>query len=148
LLSTEVTPGISAAPSSADSIVYVLKVDNQTGGSVIATQASLRLDGTHTNADVFSIDTYYNSVPDISGMPPLLDSQVAVNAPNTYTIPFSQSIPTGVSYFVFVVSIQASPTSGRTIFANGLTNPVVLTITGSPTQTNSQTNVSGTVTIS
>ena len=149
MLSTEVTPDISVAPSSADNILYALKVDNQTASSITITQAVIEAKGTHTTSDLFSIDTYYNTVPALTGSPVSLDNQIIANAPNTYTVAFSQAIGAGsIGYLVFAVSVQAGPTSGRTAFVDSDTDPVILTITGSPTQTNSQTDDSGVITIS
>jgi len=48
---------------------------------------------------------------------------------------------------ILVLSVNATPTAGRTGFIDGATDPVELTITGTPTQTDSQSNLSGVVTI-
>ena len=147
-LSTISSPDASAAPSSGDSIMYILQIDNGTATSQTITNVKSYVRGTHVAGDFFSIDAYYNTSPTLSGSNYL--GSVAPIDDNTtqYNISVTQAIASGATgYMILVLSVNSTPVAGHTGFINGVTDPVQLTITGTPAQTNSQTNSSGVVTI-
>jgi Secretion system C-terminal sorting domain len=122
---------------------------------VTVSNIQFTLGGTHDNNDLVSYHIYFNpTAPTVFGA-----SFMAANipatfaAPHTYNTPFtvsgSQTIAAGSSgYFIIVVNINATATSGNTVKVNGLTNPVTFGYTTSPPITNNQTDVAVTQTIS
>lgn len=147
-LSTIASPSVNAAPSSGDSVMYILKVVNNTLSSKTITNIITYVKGNHSAGDFFSADVYFNSSAVFAGAS-YLNSAVPIDS-NTlpYDIAVSQAIGAGVTrYILLVLSVNATPVAGRTGFINGAVNPVVLTITGTPAQVNNQSNLSGIVTI-
>jgi hypothetical protein len=148
VLTTEVTPNASAAPSSADNIFYILKVDNQTPSVQALTNIASYIRGTHLVNDFFSLDAFYNTSPLLAGAGYLNSVASIDNNVTQYNISVTQNISANsIGYLILVLSVNATPTAGRTGFINGATDPVVLTFTGSPSQDNQQSNLSGVITI-
>ncbi len=147
-LGTVATSAVNAAPSSADSVAYILQVDNDTASSQTITNVLTYVRGTHVAGDFFSIDAYYNTTPDLSGAS-YLNSVAPIDSNVTqYDIAVSQAVGAGnTGYIVLVLSVNAGPVAGRTGYIEGGTDPVELIITGSPSQVDNQTNSSGVVTI-
>jgi hypothetical protein len=153
-LTTSTLATSNITQGSINNIVYAVKMD-VTSLPVTVSNIQFTLGGTHDNNDLVSYHIYFNpSAPTVSGA-----SFMAANipatfaAPHIYNTPFtisgSQTIAAGGSgYFIIVVNINATATSGNTVKVNGLATPVTFGYTTSPPITNNQTDAAGTQTIS
>lgn len=149
VLTTITTPSVSAPPSSGDNVMYILKVKNNTTSSKSITNIKSYVRGTHSTGDFFSLDIYANTSATLSGAS-YLNSAAPIDSNTTlYDISVSDTISAGATkYYILVLSVNATPTAGRTGFINGLTDPVQIVISGGASQDNQQSNLSGIVTIS
>lgn len=149
VLTTIATQSVSAPPSSGDNVMYILKVDNNTTSSKSITNIKSYVRGTHSTGDFFSLDIYANTSATLSGAS-YLNSAAPIDSNTTlYDISVSDTISAAATkYYILVLSVNATPTAGRTGFINGLTDPVQIVISGGAGQDNQQSNLSGIVTIS
>lgn len=139
----------TAAKNSNSNILYILKVTNNTASSVTITNITVPYLGTFTNADTPATGSSvgYSTTPGFTGYTNLFNIDLP-DSPYTASLPISQAIAsTAIGYFVVSINVAAGATMGHTFLMNGATNPSVLTITGSPTQVNNQSNISPTITV-
>ncbi len=151
LLETYAVASYTGAKGSNGNLLYVLKITNNTANTYAVTGATIVYGGTFQSADTPGVGAviYYNTVPLLSGggLTNLLQYGIG-NSPVTKNASISfSSANNSVVYLLFSINIDAGATTGHTFNIDGAINPITLTITGSPTQENSQTNIGATITI-
>lgn len=152
LLTTIATPPITANKGTTNNILYICSVNNETGSAFnyLNTVATI-VTGNYFSGDAATngLKLWTNSTPDLVGSPTNVFATSLFNSPQT-KIFFGLTIPITIGevlYLIITVDINSGATTGDTFIINGAANPVVLTINGSPSQTNNQTNISGTITV-
>ena len=147
-LSTETIPAANIAQGSANTILYIAKMD-VTVSPVTVTTMQFTLTGTHDNNDLTTYRIYANSTASLAGATLLSSMPATFAAPNTYNddIP-NQLIAAGITRY-FIISVFTDPlaTHGNTIKIDGAANPVTFTYTTVPTVVNNQSNAAGLQTI-
>jgi len=153
VLTTIAVTSYTANKGSTNNIAYVLKIENLTTSAYNYLQTiATTIFGQAIGNDIaaLGIKIWTNTAPNLTGSPTQITAfnpsgsfSDVINATSLgITIPASSTL-----YVIFTFDIHASATTDNTLFFNGATSPLVLTITGSPLQTNSQTNVSPTITV-
>jgi hypothetical protein len=149
-ISTVATIASSITQGSNNNIVYVCKVD-VTAQPLRIFNMQFRLTGTHDNNDLVMTAVWFNATaPSLTGASFLSNGFADFAAPHLYNI-FLGAVniaPGSSGYFIVTVNTSAAATSGNTVVVNGAADPVSFTYGTSPTITNNQTNVAGTLTIS
>ncbi len=152
-LSTVSGSNYTANKGTNQNIVYVLKVENfsaTTYNFITVIAATLLGQAISTDVAASGIKVWRNTTPNLSGSPTPIQqfSPSGTTSDSFSATSLSISLTaSSILYIVFSLDIDAAATTGRTLNFNGATNPVVLTITGSPTQTNSQSNISPIITV-
>jgi hypothetical protein len=152
VLQTIAGSNYTASKGSSNNILYVLEITNNLSTSITVTNVSFTLLGTFVNADVQSTGAglWYGANPNLTGAG--LDYGIGgggVTSGYSPSLAVSHTIVAGdTRYFIVTVNVNASTaTTGNTFLMNGATTPIILTITGSPAQTNNQSNISPIVTV-
>lgn len=142
----------TANKSTTKNIIYILKVVNSSSTNTIV-EARITGSGTFVNGDLSTqgLELYTNAIPSFDGNEVFIKASSSWNgsAPQTADM-LSLSISLTANqtiYLIFSLNINPTATTGHTFNVNGLSNPVILGITGLPTQVNNQTNVGATVTV-
>ena len=147
-LSSNAVAAGNIARGSTSNIVYILKAVVNTD-NVVANNIQFTLSGTHDADDLSYAYVYENSTPSLIGASYLAYVVPNFAAPKQYSVNIYSSLPAGSTrYFIIVVNVAATASTGKTVQINGATNPVVLKYNTAPNVTNSQTNAAGVKTIS
>ncbi|GAB2823062.1 beta strand repeat-containing protein [Ferruginibacter profundus] len=148
LTSSPVAAGNIAQGSSANSIVYAVKMDI-TAFPVTVNNIQFVLGGTYDNNDISSIGVWFNATtPSVSGASLLNSLSGGFAGPHTYSTAASIPIAAGASgYFIISVNLSVGATAGNTFKIDGAINPIVFGFTAAPTVVNNQADAAGTQTI-
>jgi hypothetical protein len=112
---------------------------------VTVSNLQFTLAGTHNANDLETVLIYFNSAtPTFSGSGFLGSAVATFAAPHTYNINVSRTMAAGsTGYFLILVNVAPTATTGNTVLINGASNPVIFSFTTSPNISNNQTDNGG-----
>lgn len=151
-LSTVAQANYTANKGTSNNIAYILKIQNVYPVTYnYITQIIGSIYGQTVGADIATtgLKIYSNTTPDMAGSPTLVASfnpsgvLFDTYTANLLTVPVPAN---SILYILVTVNIDAAATTGHTLHVDG-TDPLLITITGSPAQTNNQSDTAALITI-
>ncbi len=127
-------------------VAYILQMDI-TGSSEQLTNFSMVSSGTYDSDDLDNFKLYRNTSPTMTGASLLKIDNTATGNGETVAFSTNYTFAVGTWYLIVTVDVAAGATDGNTTHFDGATNPAALIFTGSPIQTDNQSNNAGVQTI-